>query len=212
MKKSFLLLILLISVALVGCSNEEAQAEVDGEVVNLEKLYKMIDDSKEELNGLSGEISAAESDLRDIEMEFKNRESEFSKLSELAENQESVKEEVKEAEASLDNLNSQIEDAESKLGELEGKIVSVSDEPIKINAGYFYFGSDVEPGRYELRPQEGQYGNVFIRRGGSSYVAETFGSADRGALTDFVFEAQDGDEIEATIPILLYPVDEDFWN
>lgn len=212
MKKSLLLFILLISVALVGCSNEEAQAEVDGEVVNLEKLHKMIDESTEQLSGLGEEITAAESELREIEMEFKNKESEFSKLSKLAENQESVKEEVKEAESTLDTLNSQIKDAESELEKLEGKIVSVTNEPIKINAGYFYFGSDVEPGRYELRPQEGQYGNVFIRRGGSSYVAETFGSADRGGLTDFVFEAQDGDEIEATIPILLYPVDEDFWN
>lgn len=210
--KKLILFIVLILVALVGCSNEEAQAEVDGEVANLEGVRKMIDDSKEELSGLGEEISAAESDLRDIEMEFKNRESEFSKLSKLAENQESVKEEVKEAEASLDNLNSQIKDAESELEKLEGKIVSVTNEPIKINAGYFYFGSDVESGRYELRPQEGQYGNVFIRRNGSSYVSDTFGPADRGALTDFVFEAQDGDEIEATIPILLYPVDEDFWN
>ena len=204
MKKLLLLFILFISVALVGCSNEEAQAEVDGEVANLEGVRKMIDDSKEELSSLGEEISAAESDLRDIEMEFKNRESEFSKLSKLAENQESVKEEVKEAEASLDSLNSQIEDAESKLGELEGKIVSVSDAPIKINAGYFYFGSDVGSGRYELRAQDGHRGNVFIRRDDRSYVADTFGE---GALTDFVFEAQDGDEIEATIPILLYPVE-----
>ena len=207
MKKSLLLFISLISVALVGCSNEEAQAEVDGEVVNLEKLHKMIDDSKEELNGLSGEIAAAESELRDIEMEFQNRESEFSTLSKLAENQESVKEEVKESESTLETLNNQIKEAESGLKKLEGKLVSVSDEPIKINAGYFYFGSDVESGRYELRPQGGQYGNVFIRRNGSSYVSDTFGPADRGALTDFVFEAQDGDEIEATIPILLYPVE-----
>ncbi len=212
MKKSLLLFILLISVALVGCSNEEAQAEVDGEAVNLEGLKGMIKDANEELSGLGEDITAAEGELREINLEFQNREAEFNKLSKLAENQEFVKKEVSDAESTLESLNSQIEDAESKLQELEGKIVDVSDEPIKINAGYYYFGSDVEPGRYELRPQEGQYGNVFIRRNDRSYVAETFGPTERGGLTDFVFESQDGDEIEATIPILLYPVEEDFWN
>lgn len=208
MKK--VLFVLFMASFLVGCSsNEEAQAEVDGEVMNLEEIKENISESEEKFKALEEKISSKESELSDLESSFSERKAEFDELTKLADNRDSIEEEISKSESTLESLNSDISETESKLDELKEEIVSFADEPIKLEAGYFYFGEDIESNRYKLTAQEGQRGNVFIRSAadGMSYVSDTFGDGTNRSVEEFTFTASDGDEIEATIPIYLYPVE-----
>jgi septal ring factor EnvC (AmiA/AmiB activator) len=207
MKK--ILFLACVFMFLVGCGNEEAQAEVDGEVVNLEELKTLLSEEEANLRDLEEKVKSTENKLLELDSDFEERETEFEELIKLAENKDSYESEVENAESSLKKLNEEIEEAESELEKLNGQIVSFEDEPIKVGAGYFYFGEDIEPGRYELKAQSGHRGNIFIRREGSSYVSETFGKPRSGGGEEltFVFTALAGDEVEATIPFELYPAE-----
>ncbi|OEH55935.1 hypothetical protein AQ616_19045 [Oceanobacillus sp. E9] len=207
MKRISLVIISILVLLLAGCT-KEAQAEVDGEAKNLEDLQTMVAGAKEELEELDGKIGDKKSDLSEIETEFQNRESEFSKLSKLAENKETAESELSEAESTLEKLNADIETAESELSKLEGDILKAIDEPIKLNPGFYYFGIDLDEGRYKLEAQEGNTGNVFVRGESGSIINEIFGTSNDGhSISEFTFYGSEGLEIEATIPVLLYPVE-----
>ncbi|MUK88517.1 hypothetical protein GMD78_08940 [Ornithinibacillus sp. L9] len=158
---------------------------------------------------LDQEIESANGELNDTIKATNERKDEFQELKELAANKDDLKSEVIKHQRELKSLQTDIKSAEEELAKLEGELIKASDKPIKVSAGYFYFGSDIEPGRYKITAQEGHRGNVFIREEGKrgSYVGETFGDGSRGSTVDFVFESKAGDEIEATIPVYLYPVE-----
>jgi len=195
-----ILLVLFIPFLLTACGND--QVEIDGEMVKLDELKEMVAEEQQTLSEVEEEINRKEQKVLGLEIEFQDREAEFNELVALSEERESLDEEVIQLRIERDDLNREIE-------KLTADVVEVKDEPIKVGAGYFYFGDYIETGRYELKAQDGYRGNVFIRRNGISYVADTFGqsrTSDEEELT-FIFSSEVGDEIEATVPIELYPVE-----
>jgi len=205
------LILLLGIILLTACSDSDAEAqtaEVQGKEIAYEQLLEMIEEADQELSSLEEEIENKNKDLQEVENSLSENQSKFEGLEELAENRDQVNQEVNDAESELESLKSEISDKKDEIETIQGEIVKAKDEPIKLNAGYYYFGiDDIEPGRYKITAQEGNRGNVFIRDERGSYVAETFGDGERNSLTEFTFQSNEGDEIEATIPINLYPVE-----
>lgn len=195
-----ILLLFFILFLLTACG--DSQAEIDGEMVKLDELKQMVDEEQQKLSEVEKEVESKEQKALGLEIEFQDRETEFNELVALSEERESLDEEVIQLRIERDDLNREIE-------KITAKVVEVKDEPIKVGAGYFHFGDDIETGRYELKAQDGYRGNIFVRRDGRSYVADTFGKSRTGGSDEitFVFSAKVGDEIEATVPFELYPVE-----
>lgn len=203
MKK--ILTLLLLVVILVGCSDVNT-VEIDGQVRTLEDLQFDVHAKQVELTKMEDEMERIERESGNLSEAFKSREEEFERLSELAEEEDEVRIAVRDAKEELDKIERQIASAQTELDQLQGQIVELSDEPIKVGAGYFYFGQDIAPGRYMMKPQAGRSGNVFLRRDGSSYVNTILGSRD-SHVEDYVFDSRAGDELDTRIPIELYPVE-----
>lgn len=180
-----------------GCSNT---VEVDGAKVTYDDLQAKIESRQSELDEIEGKLNT-------IKKEFAENDSKYKALEELAREQEEIKREVEAKKATLEETQEIIDSVKEELAKLQGEVLNYKDEPIKVNPGFYYFGSDIESGRYKITAQEGQRGNVFIRSDGRSYVGETFGDGTDSSIKEFTFQSNDGDEIEATIPIYLYPVD-----
>lgn len=65
-------------------------------------------------------------------------------------------------------------------------------------AGVFLAGKDIPPGRYKVEPVNG-FGNYFVN--GGSKVNIILGRGDDLFLPEYVFELDEGDEIEATLSV-----------
>lgn len=195
--KKIVFLLIVVLLALGGCSNT---VEVDGAKVTYDELQTKIESRQSELDEIEGKLTA-------IKTEFAENDSKYKALEALAKEQDEIKQEVETKKAVLEETQEIIDSVKEELATLQGEILKYKDEPIKINPGFYYFGSDIESGRYKITAQEGQRGNVFIRKDGRSYVGETFGDGTRSSVKEFTFRSIDGDEIEAKIPIYLFPVD-----
>lgn len=190
-----ILLLLFIPILLTACGDD--QAEIDGEMVKLDELKEMVAEEEQTLSEVEEEINSKEQKVLGLEIEFQDRETEFNELVALSEERESLDEEVIQLRIERDDLNREIES-------LTADIVEAKDEPIKVGAGYFYFGDDIAPGRYRIEAQGNNRGNVFVRRNDRSHVNTILGE---GYNESYVFESIIGDELEVGMPVELYPVE-----
>lgn len=201
MKKLILLVFILL---LAGCGNDEVEA--NGAKMSYEELLGKIAEAESELAEIEDEKKNTETEIGSLKVTLEKNKTKYSELEDIAANRDSIENEVRESENTLSVLLADIEKAKGNLAGIEEDIVKARNEPISVGAGYYTIGDDIPPGRFKLVAQEGFRGNVFVREDGTSKVAETFGGGEYG-IADFVFQANMGDEIEATIPILLYPVE-----
>lgn len=204
MKRIVLAIITLLT--LTACASS---TEIDGKKVTYDELDAMIEEREQTASNLEDEIKEKEEKLKDYESqlseiltEFRENKTKYERLEEIADKEDEVNESLKEKESELRSLEKSIEEKQGELDSLTGDLVKIKGEPIKVNPGTFYFGSDIEVGRYKVTYQEGQRGNIYFR--GSERFAETFGS---GATQEYTFNGYDGEEIQFDIPALLYPVE-----
>lgn len=163
-----------------------------------------IDGAKVTYKELSEKIKEKENELDDITRDLNKNKKHYDKLQEIDEEYEELLSAVTDYQVEVTTLESDIESKEKELKKLDGEIAKVIDEPMKVNPGTFYFGDDIEEGRYKVTNQEGQRGNIYFR-GGESF-AETFGKGEY-AVEEYTFNAYEGEEIQFDIPALLYPVE-----
>ncbi|MEH7223900.1 hypothetical protein V7112_08765 [Bacillus sp. JJ1566] len=188
-----------------------AAIPIEGKKMTYDELVEEIKKKEQISKDLQIDISEKYKEKESIIKEVQENQKTFDEAVEIIDNKIAILEEIKTLETQvgtkkgeIETLNSDIESKKSELASITGEIQKSGEEPIKLGAGYYYFGKDIPPGRYDLQPQQGQYGNVFIRGlNGRSKVADTFG---RDELHSFIFEGIEGEEVEATIPIILVPV------
>lgn len=208
MKRLLLLLPLLL---LVAC---QSSVDIEGEKVTYDELQEKLEELRDDIQekgsrqeDLKERITKRTTELGELTEKHRKDEKKYDELEELATNQKDNEKELAKNKKKLDEVKDSIEKKEKQLESLKGDIAKAKDEPIKVSPGFYYFGTDIDEGRYKLTAQEGQRGNVFVRGENSrGYVGETFGKGEH-AIEEFTFEASEGDELEATIPIYLYPVE-----
>lgn len=182
------LLIILMAVFLLSACGKSV--DIDGEKVNYEELQVKIEDKEKELNEVSQELDEGKEH--------------YEELKKLDTQQDVLTESIVDYELELISVEKELEEKQEELDKVDEELIKVNDEPIKVNPGTFYFGDDIEEGRYKITYQDGYNGNVFFR--GDNDFGETFGKGNH-SIEEYTFYADDGDELEATIPILLYPVE-----
>lgn len=163
-----------------------------------------LEEDKITYDELQTEIANKEVELYNIKSDLEDNKEFYDALRELAEEHDELIDSIAEYKSDVESLETEIKEKENQLKKIEGKLVKVVDEPIKVNPGTFYFGDDIESGRYKVTHQEGQRGNIYFR--GDESFAETFGKGDL-SVEEYTFNAYDGEEIQFDIPALLYPVE-----
>ncbi|AUJ26561.1 hypothetical protein [Virgibacillus dokdonensis] len=158
---------------------------------------------------LQKKIEDKERELESISTELKENEDYYNELQQIEEEREELMQTVVDYKVEITSLENEIEDKENKLNKIEGKIVKTVDKPIKLEAGYFYFGEDIDPGRYKIEVPKGTNGNVHVKsEDGDLIVSKNIGGNSQYSVDSYTFHASSGDEIEASVPLLLYPVGE----
>lgn len=155
-------------------------------------------------NELVEEIEKKEDELNDITKDLNDNKEYYDELLSISEEHEELVDTVVDYKLEVRELKDDIKEKKKELKGLEKEITKVEKEPIKINPGVYYFGDDIDPGRYKITNQDGYNGNVFFR--GDNYFGETFGDG-KYSIDEYTFYADEGDELEASIPILLYTVE-----
>ncbi|MEC5422420.1 hypothetical protein QGM71_02805 [Virgibacillus sp. C22-A2] len=186
---------------LVGCS--EATAEVEGEAMNLEELQGNIKDAGNELKDVENKITSKEADLKNLENKYNSEVDGFEEIVALIDDKESIESDVKSAESTLAKLNDDIGSAEKELAKLQGDILESVGSPIEINAGQWFVGTDIDPGRYRASGSS----NFVVRDSGGSLVVNTILGDGRSGRGDYVFFAVDEYYIETSAKTTLTPVE-----
>lgn len=214
MNKWFLLVVCSILFLIIGAGigENEAKFKVGDKEGTYEELVAGIKDKEEQIEKIDTELESLIDEKQTVTQEVnENKElievaKDYSQNKEALDNQlQTLTSQISTKNEEIKQLDSQISSKQDELASLTGQIQETGEAPIELGAGFYYFGKDIPPGRYDLQPQPGQYGNVFVRGlNGISKVGETFG---RDELQSFIFEGLEGEEIEATIPIILVPVE-----
>ena len=87
-------------------------------------------------------------------------------------------------------LSAEIKDYENLIAASSGK------EPVELFSGTWIVGEDIDPGRYEITTTNGQSGNIFIKKdGSSSYVNDILGDSSHSVDRISIY-LTGGEEIE----------------
>jgi len=204
MKRVFI--ILGVFLFLAGCSDS---VDIDGEKVDYDELQDKIAEKEKELDNIKDSISDAESNLTETESDLSKKKEEFDELISLKGKEEELQSKIDESSQQVDDINEKVQERMDKLESLEdeietmeGKVVKAKDDPIKLQPGTYYFGTDIEPGRYKVTYQNGQHGNIYFH--GAESFAQTFGN---DSTQEYTFTAHVGEDIQFDIAGLLYPVE-----
>jgi|GEM_PF-5166236 len=184
MKRVFVLL--TVAFFLVACGSKSV--DIEGEKVTYDELKEKIKEKEEELDEITIDLNKNKNhyeELQEIEEEHQ----------ELLDGSLYYREEITE-------LDEEIEEKEIELNKINGDLVKVKDDPIKINPGTYYFGEDLEEGRYKVTYQDGEHGNIYFH--GDEDFAQTFGNDE---TKEYTFNANEGEDIKTDIQALLYPIE-----
>jgi len=116
---------------------------------------------------------------------------------------EELKQELDKSEGYASILEASLEEEEEE--QIEDEISdedSQEDGKTELSPGTYYFGEDIDPGRYTITFQDDYSGTIIFH--GEERFGENFGMRD-GYIYDYTFNAQDGEKLEASIPVILFP-------
>lgn len=187
--------------------NTRANKLLDEEKVTYDQLRGIIYNKRAELTDIYSDIDKHKQELKEVTDEINKNKRIIDEAKEIVSKKEDIEKSISSNTSKLNKLKREVEIKEKELSKLTGQLKNTGESPVELNAGYYYFGDDLPANRYELKAQNGYHGNVFVKdESGRSKVAETFGKGPH-AIESFVFTALPGDEIEATIPVILTPVE-----
>ncbi|MGM0777964.1 MAG: hypothetical protein ACQEXE_16515 [Bacillota bacterium] len=187
-----------------------AKAELNGKKVSLEEFVKEIEAREVLLGELKNKTESWTKEVADIQKELQEAEKEKNEALTIIENKSRTEEEMKELQKQVEKSNTELSDLteeikakKAELAAAEGKIIEKKQEPKILPAGYFTVGKDLPAGRYKVVAQSG-FGNFFVNSG--STVNIILGDAEIGVM-EYVFYADEGDEIELTLAAKFIPVE-----
>lgn len=183
------------------------------------KAYILLNDKKitadeinDEIESLKNDLAAIEEDVAYAEEEQSNKKAELSQMNaeyeevtsiinqrdEVQKEYDTLSKQVEEKNEEIKAITQQITDKQKELDVITKGIIVKKKEPRVLVAGVFIAGKDIPPGRYKVEPNRGS-GNYFVN--GGAKVNIILGKGDDFYLPEYVFELDEGDEIEATLSV-----------
>ncbi|NUH85485.1 hypothetical protein HUN92_17460 [Bacillus firmus] len=187
-----------------------AKVDLHGKKASLDELVKKIEEREVLLGELKNKTESQTKEVADIQKEIQEMEKEKNEALTIIENNSRAEEEMKElhkqvekSHKELSNLTEGIKAKKAELAAVEGEIIEKKQEPKVLPAGFFTVGKDLQAGRYKVVAQSG-FGNFFVNSG--SKVNIILGDSEIG-VNEYVFFADEGDEIELTLTAKFIPVE-----
>lgn len=205
-------LLLLIIMYTLGHSTGQDNATItlEGKKVDLQVLNVSIKDAEEKLADLNQKMGSATTDLESKQSEYKEVVAIIEGKESVESDKATLEQEINTLDITLSSKQDEIKSAEAtieekkeELASVEGKISEKKEEPKILSAGHFTVGKDLPANRYKVVPQRGQ-GNFFVN--GGMKVNAMIGKGDFYE-PEYVFYAEDGDEIEITFSAKFIPVE-----
>ena len=192
-------------------SGSAQTVSIDGKKVDYENLVSSIKSKEKELASKEDEISAAKKNLEDINNQYTEKKDEINAAMEFIENKNKAEEDLKKLQSDIatkkeesKNWDSKIEGKKNELASIQGQIKEKKEAPKVLPAGKFTVGKDIPKGRYKVVPNGGS-GNFFVNGGASVNII--LGRGDDLFLSEYVFYANEGDEIDMNLSVKFIPVE-----
>lgn len=169
--------------------------EIDGEI---KELQNELEDIEEKVEAMEEEESYKQADLDGLQIRYEEVTGMISQKEDIQKEVDALVNQVEEKNGALKKISGEIANKQSELDRLNKGILAKKKEPRTLVAGVFQAGKDIPPGRYKVEPVNG-FGNYFVNEG--SKVNIILGRGDDMFLPEYVFELDEGDEIEATLSV-----------
>lgn len=187
-----------------------AKVDLHGKKASLDELVKEIEERGVLLGELKNKTESQTKEVADIQKELQEMEKEKNDALQIIENKSHAEEEMKELQKQVEksskelrDLTEEIKTKKAELAATEGKIIEKKQEPKILPAGFFTVGKDLPVGRYKVVAQTG-FGNFFVNSGAKVNII--LGDSEIG-VNEYVFYADEGDEIELTLAAKFIPVE-----
>ncbi len=175
--------------------------EIDGEIKEWKKELESIEENVE---AMEEEESSKQAELDGLQIQVDEASEMISQKETIQKELDELGVQVKGRKDELKKLGGEIANKKNELDTLNKGILIKKKEPRTLVAGVFIAGKDIAPGRYKVEPVNG-FGNYFVN--GGSKVNIILGRGDDLFLPEYVFELDEGDEIEATLSVKYTLVD-----
>jgi peptidoglycan hydrolase CwlO-like protein len=169
--------------------------EIDGEIKEWQKELEIIE---EKVEAMEDEESSKQAELDGLQIQVDEATEIISQKVTIQKELDELGVQVKGKKDELKKLSEEIANKQSEIDTLNKGILVKKKEPRNLVAGVFIAGKDIAPGRYKVEPVNG-FGNYFVN--GGSKVNIILGRGDDLFLPEYVFELDEGDEIEATLSV-----------
>lgn len=209
-KGIYLSLIALVLVAISAFSAHaigynKASVLLKNKKIVAEDIVGEIKEWKKELESIEENVEAMEDEESSKQAELDRLQIQVDEATEMISQKDAIQKEldelgvqVKGKKDELKKLSGEIANKQNELDTLNKGILIKKKEPRTLVAGVFLAGKDIAPGRYKVEPLNG-FGNYFVN--GGSKVNIILGRGDDLFLPEYVFELDEGDEIEATLSV-----------
>jgi len=176
--------------------------EIDGIISERDKISENYSNLQNEHNDLQQNYKTLTTDRDKISNEYNDFKEQMSVYADLSEEEARNRLEEEQKREAITGLDSEISEKQTQLDNLKNLIVKTGEEPIRLPSGYFYGGTDVPAGRYQV---SNGTSNFFVRRGDMPFVNIILGG--RHGVDNYVFQLTTGDEIQSNAPVTLTPIE-----
>ncbi len=169
--------------------------EIDSEIKEMQNELESIE---EKVEAMEGEKSSKQADLDGLQIRYEEVTGLISQKEDVQKEVDALVSQIEEKNGTLKKISGEVANKQNELDKLNKGILVKKKEPRTLVAGVFQAGKDIPPGRYKVEPASG-FGNYFVN--GGSKVNIILGRGDDLFLPEYVFELDEGDEIEATLSV-----------
>lgn len=173
------------------------------EIRNLEIKIEELETENSALSTLQEEMNELKKYKKSIEDSpiYKNE-----KLQkELEKEIEKQKKELEKRLEEIKDKEKEIVKLDSKIAKKKKKVVEIENEPLEIPAGTYLFGSDIDSGRYVVKPKYPMESNKFFVFDENDFAVVNIDLGSDG-VDEYTFEADDLYTLDTQYPIELYEV------
>lgn len=197
--------IFLLCLVSLGIGNSSAKIDLGDKKVTYDELTKEIDKRKELIQEFNENIESADQNLTELKKNLQSHEEELNKAMEVINNKEKVESEIEKLSEELESKKGELSEIDKDLNAKNDELAAVSSrilkkkkEPKTLSAGTFIVGSDIPASRYSASAASGSGNFIVYDSGGGLKVNQILGSY---GVAEHVFFAEEGDQIEITIPV-----------
>ena len=181
------------------------KGKVDGAMKSYNEIVMEIEEKEEKVKELKEKSVEKTEEVASLQSELTEAEDIIDEKNKAVNKIAGLNDELKSKQDEVNALDAQIKEKNDKLSKLTGQVEESGSQPIHLNAGEFYVGSDLPEGRYKATATGRGSNFVVYDETGYPEVNTILGDSVVGT-GDYTFTAQDGWMIKTQEAVKLIPL------